>query len=350
MNIVISGYYGFGNVGDEAVLAGIRAAFKKIGIDAPLTVLSADPARTMREHPGVQAIPRMKLLPLVRALRGADLLISGGGSLFQDATSARSPYYYLLVLRLAQTLGCKTMIYAQGVGPLIRPGIRRGVRKAFQNAEFITVRDSESRKLLQEIGVTRDIQVVADPSFLVEPDFEAADRLMSEAGVSGERLVGIALRPWPGFDQWITEAAAEILDACSAMGLQAVFIPMQESEDAEVGKGAPILRHGGDPAVAKGLIARCKLVVGMRLHSLIFAASAGVPFVPISYDPKVSAFAAEAGFAAQVEVGDPTGELHAVIQKTWHDAPELRLAPLERSQQLREAALRPARLAAKLLE
>lgn len=348
--IVISGYYGFGNVGDEAVLAGIRATLTELGVDARVTVLSADPARTMREHRDVEAVPRNRILPMIGAIREADLFISGGGSLFQDATSARSPYYYLGILRLAQMLKRKTMIYAQGVGPLIRPGIRRGVARAFNKADIITVRDSKSRALLQEIGVTREVHVAADPSFLVEPDLAAADKVIEEAGLAGQKLVGIALRPWPGQNQWLDAAARGIIDLCSELGAQAVFIPMQESEDATVGHGAPILRHAGMPETAQGLIARCELVVGMRLHSLIFAAGSGVPFVPIAYDPKVSAFATEARSDAGVQIGEPLDRLSNAIRTAWSSRESLGAALFERSQEFREAGLLSGRLAKKILE
>lgn len=350
MRVIISGYYGFGNVGDEAVLAGIRATLKEVGVDAQVTALSADPARTMREHPGADAIPRTQILTLIRALRNADLFISGGGSLFQDATSAHSPYYYLGTLRLAQMLKRKTMIYAQGVGPLIRPAIRRRIASAFSRTDLITVRDHESKALLQEIGVTREVHVAADPAFVVEPDLEAADRVIAEAGMAGRELIGIALRPWPGYEQWLRDAAAAIVDTCTELGAQAAFIPMQESEDAGVSDSAPILRHGGIPEVAKGLISRCKLVVGMRLHSLIFAASAAVPFVPVPYDPKVVAFAAEAGAMTGAAVGEPTKLLTNAIWKAWNDRESYIETLSEKSQQFRDAGLLSGRLLAKLIE
>lgn len=348
-SIVLSGYYGFGNVGDEAVLAGILATLKEVGVDAQVTVLSADPARTMSEHPGVEAVPRSKIIPVIRALRKADLFISGGGSLFQDATSARSPYYYLGALRLAQTMKRKTMIYGQGVGPLIRPAIRCGVAKAFNRADAITVRDSKSKALLEEIGVAREVQVAADPSFLVEPDLTAADRIIDEAGLMDKPLVGIAVRPWAGYEPWLSEAAGELVKTCDGLGAQAAFIPMQESEDTVVGDGAPVLRHSGSPEVAKGIISRCDLVVGMRLHSLIFAAGAGVPFVPIAYDPKVSAFASEAGLSG-VEIGEPVSELSDAVRAAWNERDSLAARLSDRSQQFRDEALLSGRLAAGLVE
>lgn len=348
--IVISGYYGFGNTGDEAVLSGICATLKEIGVDAGITVLSADPARTVREHPGTEAVGRCGLAGIVRAIRSADLFISGGGSLFQDATSAHSPCYYLGILRLAQILRRKTMIYAQGVGPLQRPSIRGAVAKAFNRTDLITVRDEGSKTLLSEIGVTREIHTCADPSFLVEADLEAADAIIDKASLAGKSIIGVSLRPWPASREWIAEAASAIPGVCATLGATAAFIPMQESEDASIGEGAVVLAHGGDPRVAKGLIARCELVVGMRLHSLIFAAGAGVPCVPIVYDPKVSSFAIEAGLGAGVDIGGTdAGALADALRQAWVQRQATAKKLADRALELRELALRSGKLAAQLL-
>jgi len=347
--IVISGYYGSGNIGDEAVLAGILAGLNQVGADAQVTVISADPARTVREHPGVKAVGRIALCSITRAILSADLLISGGGSLFQDATSARSAYYYLVILRLAQILRRKTMIYAQGIGPLRRAHIRVAVANALGKADAITVRDRDSALLLQQMGVYRQAVVCADPSFLVDPDLDAADRIIRDAGLSGLEIAGVSLRCWPGYSGWLARAAKVIIETCREIGVTPVFVPMQEPEDAAFGDGAPSLSHGGDPRVAKGLIARCSLVVGMRLHSLIFAAGAGVPFVPIAYDPKVASFASEMGIAA-VKIGDRDFDVLAqTIREAWRNRDETARALMAGSAELRQSALLPAEAVAELV-
>ena len=47
-NIVISGYYGFGNAGDEAMLCAIIDAIRKEEADAHITVISGNPTETSK--------------------------------------------------------------------------------------------------------------------------------------------------------------------------------------------------------------------------------------------------------------------------------------------------------------
>jgi len=350
--IVLSGYYGFGNIGDEAVMEGVRATLNEAGVDAGITVLSADPERTMREHPGVESVHRYKLAPVIRAIMQADLVISGGGSLFQDATSARSTYYYLFVLRLAQVLRRRTMAYAQGVGPLNREKVRVAVAKTLNRTDVISVRDEGSKALLESIGVKREVVVAADPSFVVEPDLKKADTIITQAGLGGQKIIGVSLRPWHGCEEWLRDAALITAEACDELGVRAAFIPMQVAEDSAIGNGTgvPILRHGGDVRTAKGLIARCELVVGMRLHSLIFAAGAGIPFVPVIYDPKVSSFAAAVDMGQGVEAGSSKpDELKRHIVKAWEERASSKSKLISRTVELRDQALVPGKLAGKLL-
>ena len=129
--IVLSGYYGFHNLGDEAVLAATVQELRRLRPDAEITVLSASPGETRRVH-GVESVPRAAPGAVLAALRGADLLLCGGGSLFQDATSWRSPWYYLAVLGAGRRLARRTAVYAQGLEPprrrLVRAGIARVLR------------------------------------------------------------------------------------------------------------------------------------------------------------------------------------------------------------------------------
>ena len=156
--VAISGYYGFRNSGDEAVLRSILTALREEGRDAGVevepVVLSGDPAWTEAAH-GVPAAHRMRPAEVLRTLRGCDALVSGGGSLLQDATSAKTIPYYTGIVGLARLLGKPVFVYAQGVGPVKRAWLRPLVRAAMNASRIVTVRDEESAALLARLGVAR---------------------------------------------------------------------------------------------------------------------------------------------------------------------------------------------------
>ncbi|NBC73492.1 polysaccharide pyruvyl transferase family protein, partial [Paenibacillus sacheonensis] len=165
--VVISGYYGYRNSGDEAVLKSILFALAEEGAAQGIrivpVVLSIDPASTTEMY-GVEAAHRMRFGDLLRAIRGSDGLISGGGSLLQDATGAKTIPYYTGVIKLAQLLGKPTFIYAQGIGPVNRRWMDRLIRGVMKRSAYVSVRDAESADLLGRMGVSRDrIDVVPDP-------------------------------------------------------------------------------------------------------------------------------------------------------------------------------------------
>ena len=101
VNILISGYYGFDNIGDESILRTLVSSLREHIPDCSLTVLSHNPAST-REKYGVEAVDRMSPMAILRAVKKCDMLISGGGSLLQDVTSSKSLHYYLSIIRCAE--------------------------------------------------------------------------------------------------------------------------------------------------------------------------------------------------------------------------------------------------------
>ena len=168
-HVVMSGYYGFSNAGDDAILEAIQQAIHEASDHICVTALSNDPELTRRQY-GLEAIPRFRVLKVFSALRRCDALLSGGGSLLQDTTSTRSLLYYLTVIRCAHWLGKPVMLYANGIGPVRRPANRRRVKRVVEQATLITLRDHSSARELQDMGVTRtDLHVTADPVFHLSP-------------------------------------------------------------------------------------------------------------------------------------------------------------------------------------
>lgn len=293
MRLVVSGYYGFGNAGDEAVLAGMLRAFAQAGVErSAFTALSADPQATEQDH-GVRAVPRMDMGQVRRAIHDASALISGGGSLFQDATSLRSVVYYAWILRMAHRLGKPVVVYAQGIGPLRRRTSRWLVRRVIGPAAYVSVRDERSRDLLVQIGVARDdIHVTSDPAFALEqPSREEGLSLLRRAGADVSRpVVGLAPRPWANAD--VASLVSSLARSLMARGYGVALMPMQAVQDRPLCDPCPV----GASVLSEnfaGNVTACaamEAVVAMRLHALIFGAMGGAALVGIAYDPKVHAF------------------------------------------------------------
>lgn len=316
--IVISGYYGFDNIGDEAVLGGLLAGLRHSLPHITPVVLSANPERTTELH-GVAAISRMNAGVLREELRQCALLLSGGGSLLQDVTSFRSPLYYLWVLWEAQRAKVPTMMVGQGVGPLRNPIIRLLTRLVLNRLRSVTVRDAVSAALLQTIGVCKPpIEVTADLSFLLAPNLSSRVTDWWSTHIPTDRpVIGVALRRWNTTNaetQYtaLVDGLAEFADKSGALLL---FLPMQYPTDLhiaeEMSSWTPAENVVLDMALSPGemlaLIARCNFILAMRLHALIFAVHQAVPALGISYDPKVTDFSR----AAKIPLPLVWGELVA---------------------------------------
>lgn len=347
--VLLSGYYGFGNLGDEAILEATVNALRAADSELELAVLSADPAATSAAH-DVEAAHRARPFSVLREIRRCDLLLSGGGGLIQDATSPRSPRYYLGIMRLAQLVGRRTMVFAQGLGPVKLPRTEALTRSAFRRARAITVRDQASADWLRGIGVAEpEPQVTADMAFLLRaaPD-EQADAVLAQIGLSGDqRLLGISVRAWGEHTDYLHEVARATGAICAETGLQPVLLPLHPAQDLPVARRlaeslepqAVILPTMVRPSIVLALLCRMSLLLGMRLHALVFAALAGVPLVGLSYDPKVDALLDSLG---EPPLG-PLSTLHAdeivaAAMATWQER-EDRKARLERAvADLRESA------------
>lgn len=303
--IALSGYYGFRNAGDEAVLAGIVRAFATVapGREPALTALSGDPADTRRRH-AIEAEPRFDRSAVAAVIQRSDLLISGGGSLLQDTTSLRSLLYYLWVMRLAAKSGRPYMVYAQGIGPLRRPVSRWLVRGALNGARAVTVRDADSADLLREIGVRPElIETTADPAFALDPPDHALGRaLLARAGVPPNRpAVGLAMRRWRGRGPTVQNHARMAIALRKRCGMDVVLAPLHLPGDLELaeevareaGGDVLVLRDAVEPDQMRAAIASMAGLAAMRLHGLIFGAMAGVPLVGLAYDPKVASLMRE---------------------------------------------------------
>ena len=300
-NILISGYYGFDNIGDESILRTLITSLREKIPDCRLTVLSHNPAST-REKYGVEAVERMSPGAILRAVRQCDMLISGGGSLLQDVTSSKSIHYYLFIIRLAKLLRKKVFIYSQGIGPIDHAFNRRATARALKKADGIVVRDERSAKLLEQIGLPQErIVITADPVIRMKrPDRTVGREILARAGIKkdGRLTVGWAIREKNRDSTFVREITECIRWLRANYDAESVLIPFHYEEDREVCSVIAERTNGAAKCLSEkylsedmlSIIGNMDVLVGVRLHSMIYAAIMGVPIIGVSYDPKCTAF------------------------------------------------------------
>jgi len=335
---VLCGYYGMGNGGDEALLATLLQMLPQ---DIQPLVLSASPKATENLHQ-VEASDRYSVFGLMNAFKQSDVFIWGGGSLMQDATSARNPIYYGGLMGLAQGMGLQTVAWAQGVGPLKRGLSKWIAKRAFQGCQAVSVRDPHSAELL----ANWQIQSIIAP----DPVWALASTPMDICGDIDSPIVAVVLRSHPALTSCrlatITEALRNLQAQTNAYIL---LIPFQPSQDKAIAqaicdslndklpKQSQIIIQK-DPRKLKGIFRGVDLAIAMRLHGVIMAASEGCHCSAISYDPKVSYLMEELGISGW-ELGDLPEDARSIAD-VWVNNLENRDQLLsDRVQQLKQQAL-----------
>ncbi len=281
-NVVLCGYYGQGNAGDEALLLTLLQMLPP-GVN-PI-VLSHNPTATSQAY-GVTTVPH-KSWQTLKAIAQADGFVFGGGSLLQDVTSLGSLVYYAALMKWAQLLGKKTIAWAQGIGPLQSSCANHITRFVLRGCTGITVRDQASADLLKNWQIPQAI--APDPVWVLEalpfaemPDLphpRIAVNLRTHGSMTLKKLTVLQV----ALKQFQQQNKASI-----------ILIPFQKSQDEAIAQQLydalaepKVIIAPLQPQQYKSLFAQVDFLIGMRLHSLILAAAA-CPCFALNYDPKVA--------------------------------------------------------------
>ena len=286
---VLCGYYGMGNAGDEALLLSLLQMLPE---SVEPIVLSGNPQATKKSY-GVYSCDRKSTFTLLKVLQGSDVFIWGGGSLMQDATSIASPIYYAGLMALAQQRGLKTVAWAQGIGPLNKSLTRWLTKQVLLGCNGISVRDTASAELLRQWQI--------EPIIAPDPVWALASEAPPLYPDTDKPIVAIILRSHPLLTpnrlKTLTQAVRSFQRQSNSFVLLIPFQPKQDREVA-VSVGAALEKDYTtieifNPKQLKGLFARVKMAIAMRLHGLIMAAAEGCSCFALSYDPKVTQLMSE---------------------------------------------------------
>ncbi len=282
---VISGYYGFKNFGDEAILSVLVQHLKELNVDT--TVFSSNPEFTQETY-NVNSIRSFDIKNVIKAISETDFLISGGGSLLQDVTSFKSLVYYSVIIALGILFNKKVLIFAQGIGPINNKFAQIVVKNLLKLCTLVTVRDENSQKLLETWGVKAFR--VCDPIYSI--DIECGNKT---------DIVGVQLRDFKTMNQNLLQKLALLIISKFADKKIAIF-SLQEVQDLELCQYFEKLLKSFNPEIETEIvteniiqhISELEYLIAMRFHAILVALKCGVKTCAINYDIKVEKLAKEA--------------------------------------------------------
>lgn len=289
VKIVVSGYIGFDNFGDESILSVLLDNLKRQNTD--ITVISSNPQKTKLIH-GVKTCKTFDLFSIILAILNCNILISGGGSLLQDKTSIKSLLYYLFIIFCAKLFRKKVVIFAQGIGPLNTSIARFLTKFTLKSCDLLSVRDEKSLFLLRGWGISPDLQ--CDPVFNLQiPDY------------SPQGKVGIQLRSWKYLsDDFLCKLADETVKNFSDRKI--LIFSFQDSLDYKLCKEFQTKLTIRNPQINTEIIKNdyphnitenfktLEYLIAMRFHACLLALKFGIKTLALNYDEKVEKLAKDA--------------------------------------------------------
>ena len=308
--VLVCGYYGFGNSGDEAILSVLIRDLNDVFDKPEISVVAGNVESIAADH-HTDAILWTDIGRLREAAEASDLMVLGGGGLFQDQqgfesatilTPAHGGMSYWAGFALLSHLVDKPLaIYGTGVGPLSTEEGKRLTAMSFRAASAASVRDQESSRLLEGLGI-HDVPVTADPVFRITADRRVGLEILANEHIpQGETLIAVGIRAWAD-DGFVTGLADQLDRVIASHDAHVVFVPFQtsphraENDPAAALRVLTAMKQRSRAAILRGTYtpedkmavqSAADVVIGMRLHSVIMAAAAGVPVVALAYDPKV---------------------------------------------------------------
>ena len=284
--IVISGYYGFKNFGDETILSILTKHLKILNTD--ITVFSSDTQFTKNTY-NVHSVYTFDIKQVINTIKESDILISGGGSLLQDVTGFKSLLYYAFVIFVALIFKKKVIIFAQGIGPLKRNLSQIIVKNLLKKCSYISVRDEKSLNLLKAWNINADL--VNDPVFSLNIEHKPA-----------VKAVGIQLREFKNVNDKFLNSLAQFVNAKFSDYKIEIF-SLQNKYDLDISKTFESILKKVNQNIKTEIISdniienisQLEYLFAMRFHAILIAIKAGIKTCAINYDIKVEQLADNAG-------------------------------------------------------
>lgn len=294
---------------------------------------------------------------LLNAYYDADTVaVIGGGHLYARHAFNITFFWLWYGLAFAVLLRKPLLMLPQSYGPIHGVVQKKMLRWLVEQSAFVAVRETQSLHLLREIGVPNgDVRLLPDMAFTAaEAEAGAISTTLLESildsGDIGEPLMGITLMDWGGqnpsfsrqsayedavlalFEHLRTEYQARIVVFSQCFG------PTVSQDDRRIARAmaARAESSGIDnifvvdeklpPDVLKALYGRMDVMVTTRMHSAIFALSAGTPALVIGYLHKSAGIMQMLGlqeYIRDIDALDPI-QLCAAFDHLWAEREAIR--------------------------
>lgn len=296
--VAIGGYFGCGNLGDDAILQAFLEYTRTHYPDMRVLALTKHPHKDARRF-GVACYNRKNPFAVATAFWRADVFLCGGGSLLQNATGKLSLYYYLGMLRLSKLCGALPILYAAGIGPLQGKCAHRSVQKTLARCAYISLRDADSLRFLCTQGVdSAKLHLGADAALLLPlpPVFRTYAILKRIDVAQNRQYLCVSLKARGHTASTLRTLLAALRILCQREDLLPLFLPLDRSdrainEDAARRLGGKCF-YADEASDVTALLRGAKLLISMRLHALILATAVSLPSVgiPTAGDQKIPSF------------------------------------------------------------
>lgn len=322
--ILVSGFYGARNLGDDLILTSISDAIEK-NVPGGRVTVAAQNSVHVEKHQGYESFQRVDTNAANYHASTADAVVLGGGGLWHDYTFERagglpglfhgskiSVTGFAVLPLLANLRGVPLHVVGMGVGPLADSEARLMVAHLAKMASSVTVRDTESKALLDDIVGTTDIAVQA-PDVVYGIDLSQFGSAVPSADKTDRLCIGVNLRPWARgefeTDAIVEKVAAGLQRVIATAGkpVHIVLLPMQEGPSFDrlplaklrdlIGSKATFEEMSQPLSIDEYLtyMRSIDVLVSMRLHACLLAHRVGTRAIGLSYDPKVALHFEELG-------------------------------------------------------
>ncbi|MGE5314899.1 MAG: polysaccharide pyruvyl transferase family protein [Acidobacteriota bacterium] len=337
--IALFGYYGAGNLGDEAVVSLLAREIRRRMPEAKLLGISLNPDETMKRH-GIEAIPIRRtgssksgrsrfrkaleaapaeiafLWKSYRALRSITLLVvAGSGGIYDKEHGPWTyPFTHFRWAALCALTGTRMMYLSVGAGPFVTELGKWFFRFSLSRASYRSFRDEASLAWMKKIGMRKASRLCPDMAFALLPSASGL-----HAGAAKSRLRRVGINPLPrhewstrfdartmSYEAYIRIMAEFCLFLCRKK-IEVVFFHSQLGDERldddiraimaahSAGGAMPTTLSAASPDELMEHIASLDLVVASRFHAVLFSLLKGKPVVALSYHPKIDDLMERAG-------------------------------------------------------